>query len=119
QNMSDDYYRFDDRQMILIGERTGKQFRIGDVVEVRVLAVKPEEHAIDFEVVGMVPNVRRSRKETPTVIQTGRGKGQGGQRGGQKKKSSTDKRDKRYEKPKKKFYEGVAKKSKNRSKKRK
>ena len=51
--MTDDYYRFDDRQMIMIGEHTGKQFRIGDEVTVRVAAVKPEESAIDFELVGM------------------------------------------------------------------
>ena len=42
-NMTDDYYRFDDRQMMMIGERSGKQFRIGDEVTVRVSSVKPEE----------------------------------------------------------------------------
>ena len=52
-NMTDDYYRFDDRQMMMIGERAGKQFRLGDEVTVRVIAVKPEESAIDFEIVGM------------------------------------------------------------------
>ena len=36
-NMTDDYYRFDDRQMMMIGERAGKQFRIGDEVTVRVV----------------------------------------------------------------------------------
>lgn len=117
QNMNDDYYRFDDRQMIMIGERTGKQFRIGDKVTIRVISVKPEEQAVDFEIVGMVENRRSARKEAPKVIQgKGRGKG-GGQKENQgRNKQSGDKRNKKYEKPKKKFYEGVAKKSKKKPK---
>ena len=27
-HMKDDYYRFDDRQMMMIGERSGKQYRL-------------------------------------------------------------------------------------------
>ncbi|WP_240315731.1 ribonuclease R [Sporosarcina sp. PTS2304] len=119
QNMNDDYYRFDDRQMMMIGERSGKQFRIGDEVKVRVLSVKPEEQAVDFEIVGMVQNFRGSSKETPKVIQASRNKGgsAGGSRGQGKKKGSNDKRNKKHEKPKRKFYEGVAKQSKKRKKK--
>ena len=66
--MTDDYYRFDDRQMIMIGEHTGKQFRLGDEVTVKVAAVKPEESAIDFELVGMKKSFHRPRRETPKVI---------------------------------------------------
>jgi len=67
-NMTDDYYRFDDRQMIMIGERTNRQFRIGDEVKVRVANVIIEESSIDFEIVGMVTSYGRTRKTTPTVI---------------------------------------------------
>ena len=67
-NMTDDYYRFDDRQMIMIGERTNRQFRIGDEVKVRVANVIIEESSIDFEIVGMVTSYGRTRKATPTVI---------------------------------------------------
>ena len=118
--MTDDYYRFDDRQMIMIGEHTGKQFRLGDEVTVKVAAVKPEESAIDFELVGMKKNFHRPRRESPKVIHTKQGKSQGGSgkpkakpgesRGKRKPKSSNDK---------KKFYEGVAKNSKKRTRKRK
>ena len=66
--MTDDYYRFDDRQMMMIGEHTGKQFRIGAEVTVRVVAVKPEESAIDFELVGMKESFHRTRRESPKVI---------------------------------------------------
>jgi len=67
-NMTDDYYRFDDRQMIMIGERTNRQFRIGDEVTVRVANVIIEESSIDFEIVGMVTTYGRTRKAAPTVI---------------------------------------------------
>ncbi|MGE7111154.1 ribonuclease R [Lysinibacillus sp. NPDC047702] len=67
-NMTDDYYRFDDRQMIMIGERTNRQFRIGDEVMVRVANVIIEESSIDFEIVGMVTSYGRTRKAAPTVI---------------------------------------------------
>lgn len=106
--MTDDYYRFDDRQMIMIGEHTGKQFRIGDEVTVRVVSVKPEESSIDFEIVGMKQTFHRTRKEAPKVIhakQRGSSKGKSGaasKRNGNSKNSNS----------KKKFYEGIAKKSK-------
>ncbi|MGG2112728.1 ribonuclease R [Lysinibacillus pakistanensis] len=67
-NMTDDYYHFDDRQMIMIGERTNRQFRIGDEVMVRVANVIIEESSIDFEIVGMVTSYGRTRKAAPTVI---------------------------------------------------
>jgi ribonuclease R len=55
--------------MALVGERTGHLFRIGDEIEVRVLAVNLDEHAVDFEVVGMKPQKPRQKKSRPTIIQ--------------------------------------------------
>ena len=112
--MTDDYYRFDDRQMMMIGEHTGKQFRLGDEVTVRVAAVKPEESAIDFEIVGMKQSFNRTKRESPKVIHT---KGPGNT------KNKTDK-PKENRKPKstndkKKYFEGVAKKAKRNPRKRK
>jgi ribonuclease R len=76
-NMTDDYYRFDDRSMSMIGERTGRIFRIGDEVRIRVANVTIEESSVDFEVVDMVKSFggSRVRKTTPKVIQAGRGAG--------------------------------------------
>lgn len=114
-NMSDDYYRFDDRQMMMIGEHTGKQFRIGAEVTVRVIAVKPEESAIDFEIVGMKQAFNRGRRESPKVIhakkQSGSGKSSDKSKGKSKGKPSASN-------SKKKFYESVAKKSKKQPRKR-
>lgn len=67
-NMTDDYYHFDDRQMIMIGEHTNRQFRIGDGVRVRVTNVVIEESSIDFEIVGMVETFKRVKKQAPKVI---------------------------------------------------
>lgn len=114
-NMTDDYYRFDDRQMMMIGERGGKQFRIGDEVKVRVTSVKPEESAIDFEIVGMVKSFNRPpRKESPKVIQTRRKEGSG-----RSSSKSSQPGEKKEVKQKKKFYEGIAKKQNGRKRKKK
>ena len=133
-NMTDDYYRFEDRMMTMIGERTGRQFRIGDEVKIRVSNVNIEESAIDFEIVDMIASTsNRPRKVTPKVITAGRRESpkrgerserrdkRGGSKGGRGEKRSTssdrDPRGKRKDgKDKPKFYEGIAKKKKKKKK---
>lgn len=87
--MTDDYYRFEERQMAMIGERTGNVFRIGDEITVRVINVNKDERSIDFEIVGMKGTPRRERPAQPKVFKTGssekkprRGKEEEGKRGG-------------------------------------
>ncbi|ENK6464913.1 ribonuclease R [Staphylococcus pseudintermedius] len=65
QNMSDDYYRFDERQMALIGERKANVYRIGDVVKVKVIHVDVDERQIDFQIVGMPIDVSSKRERDP------------------------------------------------------
>lgn len=74
-NMTDDYYRFEDRHMMMIGERTGRQFRIGDEVKIRVANVVIEESSVDFEIVDMVSSPRPARRQTSKVIHAGRREG--------------------------------------------
>ncbi|WP_391203300.1 ribonuclease R [Psychrobacillus sp. L4] len=107
-NMTDDYYRFDDRQMTMIGERSGKQFRIGDEVTIRVADVKVEESAVDFEIVGMKKAFHRTRKEAPKVIHAQKKDRTPAQKGTSQPGPKTG------VKQKKKFYEAVAKKSQRR-----
>lgn len=81
-DLSDDYYNYDERSYAMIGERTGKIFRIGDEVSVRVANVNKEERAIDFEIVGMKSNKpRRSGGRGPENLgggpSGGRGRGRG------------------------------------------
>jgi ribonuclease R len=44
-----DYYHFDPVHHRLAGERTGRNFRLGDSVEVKVMRVDLDERKIDFE----------------------------------------------------------------------
>jgi ribonuclease R len=44
-----DYYHFDPVHHRLAGERTGRSFRLGDSVDVRVMRVDLDERKIDFE----------------------------------------------------------------------
>ncbi|RHW36666.1 ribonuclease R [Lysinibacillus yapensis] len=132
-NMTDDYYNFDERQMIMIGQRTNRQFRIGDEVKVRVANVIIEESSIDFEIVDMVKSFGGTRKAAPKVIHAGRAGKEGrrvkegddkgkGRRGGRDRNGSSSESGRsggRKVKQKQKFYEGVAKKSKKKKPKRK
>src|SRR5690625_1512109 len=49
--MTDDYYHFSDRHHALIGEMTGKVYRIGEEVTIKVMNVNMDEHAVDFVLV--------------------------------------------------------------------
>nr|WP_080844087.1 ribonuclease R [Cytobacillus gottheilii] len=69
--MTDDYYRYEERHMAMIGERTGKVFRIGDEITVRVVNVNKDERSIDFEIVGMKGTRRRETNDAPKVFKTG------------------------------------------------
>lgn len=48
ENISDDYYIFNEKQYSLIGERTHKTYRLGDVVKVVLARVDIETQKIDF-----------------------------------------------------------------------
>jgi len=47
-----DYYRFDHAQQRLVGERTGRSYRLGARLQVLVAAVNLDEKKIDLEPVG-------------------------------------------------------------------
>ena len=87
----DDYYHFDESQLMLLGERTKRQFRIGDAVRVKVDAVNLDERTIDFTVVGM-PKREQSRRRQPTTIKATEGRPK---KDDKKGRSRDDKRPKR------------------------
>ncbi len=47
--MRDDYYIYDEEQLIYVGERTRKVYRLGDNVRVRVTSANITERKLDFE----------------------------------------------------------------------
>lgn len=55
-NLEDDYYIFDERTLTLRGERTKREFKIGDKVKVRVIKVDKIERQIDFALVDVIEN---------------------------------------------------------------
>lgn len=130
--MTDDYYRFEERQMAMVGERTAKVFRLGDEITVQCISVNKDERSIDFAVVGMKENRRR---ETPLGDSRRRTEREGkpkrerskrqGERGGDKGKSSrgddrvsvdgwSNEKPKKKKKNNKKFYEQIPKKKRSR-----
>ncbi|KPJ93217.1 MAG: hypothetical protein AMJ53_07825 [Gammaproteobacteria bacterium SG8_11] len=50
-SLTRDYYHFDPVKHCLIGERTNKQFRLTDKVQVRVVRVDLDDKKIDFELI--------------------------------------------------------------------
>lgn len=47
--LADDFYEYDETKLSLIGRHTGRTFRIGDTVRVRLENVNVEERRLDFE----------------------------------------------------------------------
>ncbi len=59
-SLSKDYYRFDPVGHALVGERTGRVFRLGDQITVQVAAVNLDDRKIDFQPVES-KNKRKSK----------------------------------------------------------
>jgi len=57
--MMDDFYEYDENKLSLTGRHTGRSFRIGDSVRVRLEQVNLDERKLDFE---LVENVDRPSK---------------------------------------------------------
>ncbi|WP_028865164.1 ribonuclease R [Psychromonas aquimarina] len=56
-----DYYLFDAGKQTLKGERTGRTYRIGDVLDVKVLSVNLDDKKIDFELADQEAAGQRKR----------------------------------------------------------
>ncbi|GAA0352660.1 ribonuclease R [Bacillus horti] len=79
--LTDDYYHYHEKQYAMIGERTGKVFRLGDSVKVKVSKVDVDERSIDFEIAeGMKPPKARPHGAGKIIklSDAGQGKSRGG-----------------------------------------
>ena len=47
--LHDEYHQFDPKLQTLMGEETGRTYRLGQQLRVRVRAVDPREQRVDFE----------------------------------------------------------------------
>lgn len=85
-SLEDDYYEFVEEAYSLVGQNTGRTFRVADRVRVKVASVDREQRRIDFLLVrtessgeGPVRAPHRSKKHRPP---SGRGAGGPGRKGG-------------------------------------
>lgn len=62
-SLNSDYYRFDPIKHLLRGERTGKKFRLGDPIRVKVTRVDLDDKFIDFALADEVPAPAAKRRK--------------------------------------------------------
>jgi len=63
RDLRDDYYVYDEKHYTLKGKKTGKQYRLGDTLEVKVVRVDPEDRQIDFTLVEKQEKVQRQHRK--------------------------------------------------------
>lgn len=66
-DMSDDFYEYDETLMIMIGRRTKKMYKIGDVVKVELISANKAAREINFKIVGMTKSHKLTGKDATKV----------------------------------------------------
>jgi ribonuclease R len=117
-----DYFHYIEKHMALVGERTGKTFKLGQKVVIKVEKADPETREIDFELISsedVAPveldknakaNSRGGGRNRDDRRKSNRGKGQKGRKGNRDEvvPFAKDKKKKGGKKP---YYKSVAKKN--------
>lgn len=67
-NLDSDYYRHDEKRHRLVGESSGRQFRLGDTVTVRVAAVHVEDRKVDLQLADDPAKGGRSGSKGPGPV---------------------------------------------------
>ncbi len=118
-SMEDDYYNYDDRHYCLIGERTHKTYRVGDVVRVILAKADVSAKKIEFLLVESEEDDQFEDFEVNTSVDftTRRGKGSGYSRKGKPatNKASTSEAEKVFTTQNNKSNTGRPKKAKSNS----
>ncbi len=74
-SLGDDFYRYEDVEHRLVGSSTGRIYRLGDRLRVKLVKADAEKRGLDFVPVGeSAPPRRRSRVEAIQKQQQGRGR---------------------------------------------
>ena len=79
-SLGDDFYRYEEVEHRLVGSSTGRVFRLGDRLRVKLVKADPEKRGLDFAPVGESGGGgggarRPSRATGPPKAQKGRGRG--------------------------------------------
>jgi ribonuclease R len=48
ENLGDDYFAFNEEQKTLVGERSGKTYKIGDKINIKVIGASKLTRRVDF-----------------------------------------------------------------------
>jgi ribonuclease R len=81
-SLGGDYYQRDPVHQRLVGEHSGRVFRLSDRLPVRLIRVSMEDRKIDFELVEEAPPEREAKKGARK--RGGRSGGKGGGKGGRR-----------------------------------
>ncbi|MCM2678473.1 ribonuclease R [Echinimonas agarilytica] len=71
-NLQNDYYQFDGARQRLVGNASGKTYRIGDPVEVKVAAVNLDDKMIDFMLAGQMKGTGKPRRGKSNSSKSGK-----------------------------------------------
>jgi len=63
-SLGNDYYRYDELKQCLVGEASGVRYRLGDPVNIKVVAVNLDDRKIDLMIDGQAAMNRESRKKS-------------------------------------------------------
>lgn len=67
--LKNDYYQFDSTKHALSGERSGKRYRLGDVVNVKVVHVDLDKREIDFVIVEeLIEKTKKKKKPKKNLL---------------------------------------------------
>jgi len=74
-SLGDDFYRYEDVEHRLVGSSTGRVYRLGDRLRVKLVKADAEKRGLDFVPVGESAGARRGvRADVPPKPQKGRGR---------------------------------------------
>lgn len=59
--LADDYYHYDEKNLMLIGEMKKKAYKISDKVKVKVISCSKKDRTIDFELVGQESHAKKKK----------------------------------------------------------
>jgi ribonuclease R len=62
-SLADDYYDFDPVRHRLLGEQSGRVFKLGDTLKVRVIRADVDTRKIDFELVSDIQAIKQKKRE--------------------------------------------------------
>ncbi|MBD1390090.1 ribonuclease R [Neiella sp. HB171785] len=74
-SLQNDYYNFDGARQRLVGNASGKSYRIGDVVEVQVAAVNLDDKMIDFVLAGQTAGRKGNKSKGKSKASSKKGSG--------------------------------------------